>query len=305
MRTSKWVVALYSLVVLIGIIIALPNFFTQKQLDALPSWLPKRQVTLGLDLRGGSYLVLEVDAAALKKDRLRTLLDDARSKLRADRIQPQSIRVVGDAVVVTIPDADQRAKAETALRTLISQVNTSGFGTAINDIDVTENDNNQIRLTLTEAGFNYRLDSALQQSLEIIRQRVDQVGVAEPSIQRVGSDRIVVQLPGLQDPAQLRQLLGSTAKMSFHMVADANPNDPPPPGVTIMPDSKIPPSNIRSRIRSHFPASASPMRARASTRAPMSLSFRSVSTASVHASSRISPPRTSTAPSPSFSTARC
>ncbi len=240
MRTSKWAVALYSLVVLIGIIIALPNFFTQKQLDALPSWLPKRQVTLGLDLRGGSYLVLEVDAATLKKDRLRSLLDDARSKLRAERIQPQSIRVVGDAVVVTIPDADQRTKAETALRTLISQVNTSGFGTAINDIDVAANDNNQIRLTLTEAGFNYRLDSALQQSLEIIRQRVDQVGVAEPSIQRVGSDRIVVQLPGLQDPAQLRQLLGSTAKMSFHMVADVNPNDPPPPGVTIMPDSKDP-----------------------------------------------------------------
>ena len=245
MRTSKWVVALYSLVVAIGIIIALPNFFTQKQLDAMPSWFPKQQVTLGLDLRGGSYLVLEVDAAGLKKDRLRSLLDDARSKLRAERIQPQSIRVAGDVVVATIPDAEQRAKAETALRTLISQVNTSGFGTAINDIDVTSNDN-QVRLTLTEAGFNYRLDSALQQSLEIIRQRVDQVGVAEPSIQRVGSDRIVVQLPGLQDPAQLRQLLGSTAKMSFHMVADANPNDTPPPGITIMPDSKDP--NIKYPI---------------------------------------------------------
>jgi SecD/SecF fusion protein len=239
MRTSKWVVALYSLIVVIGLIIALPNFFTQKQLDGMPSWFPKRQVTLGLDLRGGSYLVLEVDAAGLKKDRLRALLDDARSKLRTERIQPQSIRAVGDAVIVAIPDADQRAKAETALRTLISQVNTSGFGTAINDIDVNSTDN-QIRLTLTEAGFNYRLDAALQQSLEIIRQRVDQVGVAEPSIQRVGSDRIVVQLPGLQDPAQLRQLLGSTAKMSFHMVADANPNDTPPPGVTIMPDSKDP-----------------------------------------------------------------
>nr|WP_196107263.1 MULTISPECIES: protein translocase subunit SecD [unclassified Ochrobactrum] len=245
MRTSKWVVALYSLIVVIGVIIALPNFFTQKHLDAMPSWFPKRQVTLGLDLRGGSYLVLEVDAAGLKKDRLRTLLDDARSKLRAERIQPQSIRAVGDAVVVTIPDADQRSKAETALRTLISQVNTSGFGTAINDIDVASTDN-QVRLTLTEAGFNYRLDAALQQSLEIIRQRVDQVGVAEPSIQRVGSDRIVVQLPGLQDPAQLRQLLGSTAKMSFHMVAAANPNDPPPPGVTIMPDSKDP--NIKFPI---------------------------------------------------------
>jgi SecD/SecF fusion protein len=245
MRTSKWVAVLYGLIVLIGVIIALPNFFTQQHLDAMPSWFPKRQVTLGLDLRGGSYLVLEVDAAGLKKDRMRALLDDARGKLRAERIQPQSIRAVGDSVIVTIPDADQRAKADTALKTLISQVNTSGFGAAINDIDVTSSDN-QIRLTLTQAGFTYRLDSALQQSLEIIRQRVDQVGVAEPSIQRVGSDRIVVQLPGLQDPAQLRQLLGSTAKMSFHMVADANPNDAPPPGVSILPDSKDP--NIKYPI---------------------------------------------------------
>lgn len=67
MRTSKWVVVLYSLIVVIGVIIALPNFFTQKHLDAMPSWFPKRQVTLGLDLRGGSYLVLEVDAASLKR----------------------------------------------------------------------------------------------------------------------------------------------------------------------------------------------------------------------------------------------
>ena len=239
MRTSKWVAVLYGLIVLIGIIIALPNFFTKTQLEAMPSWFPKRQVTLGLDLSGGSYLVLEVDAASLKSDRMRALLDDARGKLRAERIQPQSIRAVGDSVIVTIPDADQRAKADTALKTLISQVNTTGFGTAINDIDVTSSDN-QVRLTLTQAGFTYRLDAALQQSLEIIRQRVDQVGVAEPSIQRVGSDRIVVQLPGLQDPAHLRQLLGSTAKMSFHMVADANPNDAPPPGVSILPDSKDP-----------------------------------------------------------------
>lgn len=237
MRTSKWVIAFYSLIVLVGLIIALPNFFTQQQLDAMPSWFPKKQVTLGLDLRGGSYLVLEVDAAALKKDRLRSLLDDARSKLRSERIQPQSIRIAGDAVVVAIPDADARQKADTALRTLITQVNSNSFGAAINDIDVTQSDS-QIRLSLTEAGFQYRLDAALQQSLEIIRQRVDQVGVAEPSIQRVGSDRIVVQLPGLQDPAHLRQLLGSTAKMTFHMVADVPVTDTPPPGVSILPDAK-------------------------------------------------------------------
>lgn len=237
MRTSKWAIAFYSLIVLIGLIIALPNFFTQQQLDAMPSWFPKRQVTLGLDLRGGSYLVLEVDAAGLKKDRLRSMLDDARSKLRSERIQPQSIRIAGDSVVVVIPDADTRQKADTALRTLITQVNSNSFGAAINDIEVVQSDN-QIRLNMTEAGFQYRLDAALQQSLEIIRQRVDQVGVAEPSIQRVGADRIVVQLPGLQDPAHLRQLLGSTAKMTFHMVADAPVNDTPPPGVSILPDAK-------------------------------------------------------------------
>lgn len=239
MRTPKWAIWLYSLIILIGIIITLPNFFTQQQLEAMPSWFPKKQVTLGLDLRGGSYLALEVDAAALKKERVRSLLDDARSKLRSERIQAQSIRSVGDSVVININDESQREKAVTALRTLITQVNSNSFGAAINDIDVTES-GNQIKLNLTEAGLQYRLDSALQQSLEIIRQRVDQVGVAEPSIQRVGADRIVVQLPGLQDPAQLRNLLGSTAKMSFHMVADVNVTDTPPPGVTILPDSKDP-----------------------------------------------------------------
>ncbi|WP_439272128.1 protein translocase subunit SecD [Pseudochrobactrum sp. HB0163] len=239
MRTPKWAVYLYSFIILAGMLIALPNLFTKQQLENMPGWFPKNQVTLGLDLRGGSYLVLEVDAAALKKDRLRSLLDDARSKLRSERIQAQSIRVAGDAVLVNIADAQQRTRALTALKTLITPVSTSGFGTPVNDIDVTEADD-QIRLTLTEAGFNYRLDSALTQSLEIIRQRVDQVGVAEPSIQRVGSDRIVVQLPGLQDPTQLRQLLGSTAKMSFHMVADVDPNSPPPPGVSILEDAKNP-----------------------------------------------------------------
>ncbi|RCS25406.1 protein translocase subunit SecD [Phyllobacterium salinisoli] len=245
MRTSKWVVATYSIIILLGILIAMPNLLTQQQLASLPNWLPKKQVTLGLDLRGGSYLVLEIDAASLKKDRLRSMLDDARAKLRAERIQPQSIRIVGDSVVANIANPAQLSQAETALRTLVSPVGDNGFGTATNDIDVSTG-GNQVRMTLTEAGTKYRIDSALQQSLEIIRQRVDQVGVAEPSIQRVGSDRIVVQLPGLQDPAQLRQLLGSTAKMSFHMVADANPNDVPPPGVTILPDAKDP--NIKYPI---------------------------------------------------------
>lgn len=239
MRTSKWVVATYSIIVLLGILLALPNLFTKEQLASLPGWLPKKQVTLGLDLRGGSYLLMEIDEASLKKDRLTSMLDDTRSTLRAQRIQPQSVRIAGDAVVVNIADATQRSQAETALRTLVTPVGNAAFGTATNDIDVTDN-GNQISLALTPAGMQYRLDNAVQQSLEIIRRRVDQVGVAEPSIQRAGSNRIVIQLPGLKDPTQLRALLGSTAKMTFHMLADVDPNAPPPPGVTVLPDAKNP-----------------------------------------------------------------
>ena len=98
------------------------------------------------------------------------------------------------------------------------------------DLDVTT-DGNLIKVALTEAGLSDRLDAALQQSLEIVRQRVDQVGVAEPTIQRVGSNRMLVQLPGLQDPTRLRQLLGSTAKMTFHMVANTANGEPLPRGV--------------------------------------------------------------------------
>ena len=239
MRTSKWVLGTYIFIIIAGIILALPNIFTKAQLDALPNWLPKKQISLGPDLRGGSYLVLEVDAAALKKDRVRAMLDDARNKLRTERIQAQSVRIAGDSVIVTIADQAQRDRAVTVLKELTAQVAQVGFAAPVSDIDITSADNT-IRLTLTDAGMKDRLDNALQQSLEIVRRRVDQVGVAEPSIQRVGSDRIVVQLPGLQDPSQLRALLGSTAKMTFHMVADRNFGDTPPPGISILPDAKNP-----------------------------------------------------------------
>ncbi|MEQ1954179.1 protein translocase subunit SecD [Mesorhizobium sp. CN2-181] len=237
MRTPRWLVATYAIIVLAGILVALPNLFTQQQLAALPSWLPHKQVTLGLDLQGGSHLVLEVDADAVRKDRLRALLDQARDALRKDRVQSQSVRLVGDSIVAVVPDETQRAKALDILKGLSQPVGGLAFGAGRADIDVVATDN-QIKLTPTEAGLNARLDSAIQQSLEIVRQRVDQVGVAEPTIQRVGSDRMLVQLPGLQDPTRLRELLGSTAKMTFHMVANVQQGDRLPPGVSMLPDAK-------------------------------------------------------------------
>ncbi|MBC2860517.1 protein translocase subunit SecD [Stappia sp. 28M-7] len=236
MKTSRWVLVTYTLIILFGLLAALPNVFTPAQLDRMPGWFPKQQVTLGLDLRGGSHLVLEVDADALKADRLKSLVAEARALLRKERVAG-TVRQVGEGVVVSVPDASARAGIAKQLRDLATPVANGGFGAQVSDIEMTT-EGDRIRLGFSEAGFRDRLNQAIDQSLEIVRQRVDQVGVAEPTIQRVGADRILVQLPGLNDPTRLRELLGSTAQMSFHMVADVVPGARLPAGVSLLPEEK-------------------------------------------------------------------
>ncbi len=238
MRTSRWVLAVYAAIILFGIGAALPNLFAPQQLAALPDWLPKQQVTLGLDLRGGSHLVLEVDAEALKASRLDSLLDDARSRLRAERIRPASIRLTEGAIAVRFGDPAELTRALPILRGLATSVGATTFADGTPDVEVRSEDDT-ILVRLTEAGLRDRIDAAVEQSLEIVRQRVDQVGVAEPTIQRVGPDRMLVQLPGLQDPTRLRELLGSTAQMSFHMLAEGVAVEgSAPPGVSILADAE-------------------------------------------------------------------
>jgi SecD/SecF fusion protein len=218
MRTPRWVLASYALIILIGIAVALPNILLPSQIAALPSWLPRQQVTLGLDLRGGSHLVLEVDSRALEKERLQNMVRDARAELRRADITATSVRHQQDAVMVTLADPARRADAIAALRTLAMPLSGVGFSGG-SDLAIAADGDDRIRISLTADGLRDRRNAAVEQSLEIVRQRIDQVGVAEPTIQRVGADRILVQLPGVQDPSRIRQLLGSTAKLSFHMVA--------------------------------------------------------------------------------------
>lgn len=233
MRNSPWLVFTYTVIILLGILIALPNALPQSTLDRLPSWLPHNRVSLGLDLRGGSHLVLEVDEADLTRERLQSLLQDARRVLREKNIQTKSIVRNQNQIVVTLTDPAQSDDAVAQLKTLGNAIAT-GLSAGQSDLAVTTNGGN-ILVAFSPAGIASNVDSAVQQSLEVIRQRVDQVGVAEPTIQRIGGNRVLVQLPGAQDPSRLRQLLGSTAKMSFHMLS---PNNAPGPGVTMLKDEK-------------------------------------------------------------------
>lgn len=232
MRTRPWFLILYAGVILLGLLTALPNVLTPQQLGYLPSWLPKQQVTLGLDLRGGSNLVLEVDAAALQRERVQTLNADAVRVLRQARIQPQSVRRDNNVVTITLREADAREQAMQLLRGLATPIGPFGLGAP--DIEVMATSDTVITVKPTEASMTERAEAAIEQSLEIIRRRIDEIGVAEPTIQRVGADRIAVQLPGVQDPSRIRQVIGSTAKLTFHMLAPGNPTTARP-GVDILP----------------------------------------------------------------------
>ena len=229
MKNSPYLVAVYLAIIVAGLLFALPNVLPASVLERWPSALPDKPVALGLDLRGGSHLVLEVDGSELRRERVRTLAEDARRLLREDDIPWRSVETGERGLTITLRSAEQQDAAIDQLRTLSNPV-----GTARQDLAVTRRGTDGIELSLTEEGQLQSMGRAVEQSLEVIRQRVDQVGVSEPTIQRVGADRILVQLPGLQDPAQLRALLGSTAKMSFHLLGDSSSPD----GIRTLQDSQ-------------------------------------------------------------------
>ncbi|MDH4425137.1 MAG: protein translocase subunit SecD [Acidovorax sp.] len=229
MKNSPYLVTTYLAVILVALLFALPNVLPASVLERWPDALPSKPVALGLDLRGGSHLVLEVDGSELRRERSRTLADEARRMLREADTPWRSVETSERGVVVLLRSAAQQQRALDVLAALSNPV-----GAARKDLDVTPRGEDGIELVFTAEGQHQSITRAVEQSLEVIRQRVDQVGVSEPTIQRVGADRILVQLPGLQDPAQLRALLGSTAKMSFHMLGDSSSPD----GIRTLQDSE-------------------------------------------------------------------
>lgn len=235
MRTSAWRLLVYATIVVAGILTALPNLLTPQQLAALPSWLPKQQLALGLDLRGGAHLVLEIDAKALIEERVESLAREARQALDEAKVEASMVRD-GLGVVVTLSAAGDRAKAMQAL-SAVPGVQAARFGEAA-EVEVAAAGGGALRLTLTKAGIDARVAAAGEQSLEILQRRINGTGLAEPTLQRVGRDRILLQLPGVQDLSRVTEILKKTAKLSFHMVRDIDPSRVPPPGVTIREGSR-------------------------------------------------------------------
>ena len=218
---------------LLGALLSLPNV-TGRPVSGLP-W---RQIHLGLDLRGGSYLLLQVDVGAVTRARLDLLGDAVRHALLAADLGYRDIHAdaAAHALVFTPRSPDERDRDLAAVAALPREIAGEFAGSA--------RDDGSIAVTLSDAAIARRASQAVEQSIEVVRRRIDATGVVDPSIAREGPERIVVQLPGVSDPARVRALLGTTAKMTFQLVDENAPAGGAGPGDALLPSQEFPGQKI-------------------------------------------------------------
>jgi preprotein translocase subunit SecD len=236
---ARWKIMMILGVCALGVLFVAPNFLSIKQAESLPSWLPHKQLSLGLDLQGGSHLLLEVKVDSVLKETLEALIDTMRTTLRKARIRYSNLGIDGLAANVTIKDIADEEQALQLLKSLDSSLSVDFLGSG------------NIRLEMTEKTIRDRRTAAIEQSIEIVRRRIDETGVREPTIQRQGQVRILVQLPGIDDPERVKRLLGKTAKLSFHLVDERQEPSVAgrvPPGSILLPSNDEVGSDGRPRM---------------------------------------------------------
>ena len=217
----RWKVT--SIIGLLAVLMALaiPSFFPESITAKWP--VPHPRVNLGLDLAGGSYLLLEADTKDLATSRLTQMRDQVQQEMRTGtpRIDIGDISIRGGQLTFMVRDVSQ----VDAVRERLLAITGSGAGmTGQREWDISVVDSNRFVLTQTDAGIKAAIASAMEVATEVVRRRIDALGTKEPTIVQEGSDRIVVQVPGLQNPQALKDLLGKTAKLEFKMVdVDADP----------------------------------------------------------------------------------
>lgn len=188
------------------LLLALPNLFSEEDRAKWPAAFPSQTVSLGLDLQGGSYLLLEVQFDKYFHEQLSGAVDALRAEMLAKKIGYQNIGLSGDAVSFTM--LNPKDAAESA-QDLVQKADP--------DLTVTDKGNGAYEARFSDMALRARKLQLLEQSIQIVNRRVNETGTREPIIQRQGDSRIVLQVPGLKDPEHLKTLLGETAKMTFHL----------------------------------------------------------------------------------------
>lgn len=190
-----------------AIFFALPSFFIGAKENSLSKYLPDQKVNLGLDLQGGSQLTLEVDFDYYIKEQLANLRDEIRSSFRDESVRAIP-ELVGGKIIFTLADEEQIKAAKKLIRKLNGNV------------EISES-SGQFQVYFTDAEMSQISQNLIKQSIEIIRRRIDENGTKEPTIQAQGNNRILLQVPGVQNSSELKSRLGKTAKMTFHFLAES------------------------------------------------------------------------------------
>src|SRR5471032_2709456 len=207
LHLPRWqTIAIIVFTVLAGIF-ALPNLLPERVLGVLPGWYAQNRINLGLDLRGGAHFLLEADLRGVLTERLTNLSDTLRAELRKNQVAFKDVAVEqGNRVVITLRDEAQRAKAIEAVRAVDPTLMVApGIG-------------DTIQVSYSEPDLFRRKKEVIDQSIEILRRRVDETGTIEPTIVREGDDRILLQVPGIKDTTDLKRKINQTAKLTFHLV---------------------------------------------------------------------------------------
>ena len=232
-RFPRWKIASIVAMTVAAFLIIVPSMFSKETFEAMrrymPRWLPFEQIVLGLDLQGGAHILLEVDQNDVVRTLVGNLRDDVRRILREENVRSLTggIGVQGRVVQFRVADAGDRNRIMPKLRALGPGAATGLGGIGNPSIEITDGADGLLRLSVTDTGLSDKTRRAVDQAIEVIRRRVDALGTTEPNIQRQGNDRVLVQVPGLQDTGRLKEILGQTAKLEFRLVADAgyNPSD--------------------------------------------------------------------------------
>ncbi len=217
---EKWKIFLIAAVCLMGAVFASPNLF-----DEDIGFLPESRINLGLDLQGGSYLLLQVDTDVVIRERLEDIAETIRLEMRESRIGIRDLRASDTDVSFRIRDAEDAERARELLGTIVGS-----------DISVSV-DRVLFSLSYTESGIDALVLATVGQAIEIVRNRIDETGTKEPIIQRQGRARILLQLPGVDDPEAVKRLLGRTARLGFQLV------DTSRSGIEVQESGRVPPGS--------------------------------------------------------------
>jgi len=204
-----------SLLCLIGIALAIPSFLPESMVAKWPAFVPSARINLGLDLAGGSHLLLEGDTSDVAKQRLDQMEDIMRSELRRAKIEVGDMSTAGGRLSFLVRDPAQVDAVREIANNQTQPVALTGQRT----FNISVVDGTRMVLTPTQSGIAEALDNAMKTAREVVYNRVDPEGTKEVTVIRQGKDRILVQVPGLQDPEGLKALLGKTARLEFKMVA--------------------------------------------------------------------------------------